>query len=1232
MIKYNYFLRLMIVLLIMTIHHHNAQCQHSIARIWNEVHLECIRNAYAKPTVHARHLHHMGVVMYDAWAAYDSVARPYMLGRTVGGYYTPFDCLPPVNPDEIDAARDMAINHAAYTYLMDRYTIPAEVPPNNINYLIELIYGTCVELGYNPNNVGTDYQSGDPAQLGNYIGTHMLAYGLVDGSNQQGVPPNFTPYGNQVYQPSNFTLDPVTDSGNPGAENPNGWQPMSLEVCTDQAGNPVPCPSSNGVPALTAEWGNVVPFSLTECQRTYFDRAGHQWPIYLDPGEPPYLQDTTYLPDSILGPNINLFKFGFVNTLMWHHFHNNFTGQTIDTSPAHMGNLNLVPNPSSVGEIGAEDLPSTVEEFYSWYNLFTGELNVPSGYSVNPITNQPYATQEVPMADFSRATAQYWADGPRSETPPGHWFKLFNEVTDELPDQKYWRGNVNEPLTDLAWDVKSYFTLGGAVHDAAIACWSAKGAYDYTRPIFAIRLMADSGQCTNPALPNYHIHGLPLIDGYIELVTQADIDNPDLYFGPSDLNEIKIHTWLGPYGVGLDNGQWQGTLQDSAGWKLAKDWWTYQVATFVTPPFPGYYSGHSTYSRTAAEVLTQITGSEYFPGGLHEYVVDTLYADTSHLPSQPVHLQWAKYRDAADQCSLSRIFGGLHPPQDDIPGRKVGLIIGNQVVDFAESFMHANVPQLAFLHVNPISETATAADLQATVVFDQPMNTDVTPDLIITPAAAANNMLIATGTWLSPTEYQTVLTVLDTSNYSANIDIHMEAAVPDSLLLFGECPIDTLNVAPTNCLPVNIDIDAPTCITSMQPMFIADAEVNGLYNVHVEFSENMDTSSFNFEALLNNPTFNETFTWNNSVWISENSLELNFTIVDSNTDTTFLWSSLLLGADAAGNALAGCAISQVFEVDTYNPTAAAIVAAPDMIIADNDVLSGNYFTLTFSFDDEMDISIFPSIVFENDDPTLQTLSIDSSLSAWTSEFVFTAVYSLTDNNIELDDIVATISGVTDIHQNALTGTGVFIHPFAVDTRNPVIIELELSTDTLNLTNCDNGLDLTIIYDEAMSSDIQPTITLSAGTPPLTPVGEGSWNADLTEFTQSYSCTGITDSIQGIDITIAGNATDLFGNLSSDTLFSNQLDIDNNTRVSEIDTDDILVYPVPIAGGQSFHVKSPIDLISRITVYDAVGKLIFSTQPSATTAVVDTPMWSSGVYTLRIETTRNEFIKPILAID
>jgi hypothetical protein len=56
-------------------------------------------------------------------------------------------------------------------------------------------------------------------------------------------------------------------------------------------------------------------------------------------------------------------------------------------------------------------------------------------------------------------------------------------------------------------------------------------------------------------------------------------------------------------------------------------------------------------------------------------------------PSINMTLQWATYRDASDQCSLSRIWGGIHPPADDIPGRIIGEKIGKSSFDFVQSLL-----------------------------------------------------------------------------------------------------------------------------------------------------------------------------------------------------------------------------------------------------------------------------------------------------------------------------------------------------------------------------------------------------------------------------------------------------------------------------------------------------------------------------------------------------------------
>ena len=50
-----------------------------------------------------------------------------------------------------------------------------------------------------------------------------------------------------------------------------------------------------------------------------------------------------------------------------------------------------------------------------------------------------------------------------------------------------------------------------------------------------------------------------------------------------------------------------------------------------------------------------------------------------------------RVRDAADQCSLSRIWGGIHPPVDDIPGRLIGIEVGCDAFALAEAHFAGTV-------------------------------------------------------------------------------------------------------------------------------------------------------------------------------------------------------------------------------------------------------------------------------------------------------------------------------------------------------------------------------------------------------------------------------------------------------------------------------------------------------------------------------------------------------------
>jgi hypothetical protein len=106
----------------------------------------------------------------------------------------------------------------------------------------------------------------------------------------------------------------------------------------------------------------------------------------------------------------------------------------------------------------------------------------------------------------------------------------------------------------------------------------------------------------------------------------------------------------------------------------------------VTPAFPGFTSGHSTFSRSAAEVLTDLNGSPYFPGGLGEFVATAHeYLTFEDGPSVDVHLQWGTYFDAADQAGQSRLWGGIHIAADDFVGRRTGSQVGLWAVAHART-------------------------------------------------------------------------------------------------------------------------------------------------------------------------------------------------------------------------------------------------------------------------------------------------------------------------------------------------------------------------------------------------------------------------------------------------------------------------------------------------------------------------------------------------------------------
>ena len=186
----------------------------------------------------------------------------------------------------------------------------------------------------------------------------------------------------------------------------------------------------------------------------------------------------------------------------------------------------------------------------------------------------------------------------------------------------------------LDQDVKLFFAIAVVVFDAFISCWETKRFYDSARPYALVRWFYQGRDVT----------------GYL---------GPCKGFGP------------------VPAGEWR----------------PYSPSTFVTPPFPGYTSGHATASGAASKMLELFTGSDRFEcvglrkaGELTE--LDCSVPQMQARGGKPalelkddrqVRLQLPTFSATAEMAALSRMLGGYHIATDN----NVGLAIGRKIADYS---------------------------------------------------------------------------------------------------------------------------------------------------------------------------------------------------------------------------------------------------------------------------------------------------------------------------------------------------------------------------------------------------------------------------------------------------------------------------------------------------------------------------------------------------------------------
>jgi hypothetical protein len=1057
----------------------------SVAREWNEVVLEAIRNDFARPTVHSRNLFHSSILLYDSWAIYDDEADTYFLGKTLGEFECIFDGIS--EPENIQDAQEEAMSYAAYRLILYRFA-DSPLSGETVFYANQLMQN----LGFITSVVSTDYSDGNPAHLGNYLAEQMIAYGDTDGSNES------DDYGNLVYETVNEPLN-MSDLGNPLMTDPNRWQQLTIEGAIDQSGNAV----ESTLPFLGPEWGNVAPFAMTEEDVTIVERDGINWKVYHDPGMPPLLE---------LGSGEGLesnWKWGHVMVSVWQSHHDSNDETLVDISPASLGN-----NPV---------LPASFDDYDTFYNFSEGG-DQSQGYAINPATGAPYAEQLVKRADYARVLAEFWADGPDSETPPGHWFKILNTVSEHPLLEKRWNGQ-GPVLSDLEWDVKTYFTLGGGMHDSAISAWSVKGLYDYSRPVSAIRYMAEKGQCSDEALPNFHPDGLPLLAGFVEMVELGD---PLAGENDEFVGEVKLYTWKGPDYI-------NNPFLDEAGvdWILAKKFFPYQRATFVTPPFAGYVSGHSTFSRCAAELMTLMTGDAFFPGGMSEFLAEqNQFLVFEQGPSTDILLEWATYRDASDQCSLSRIWGGIHPPADDIPGRMIGMELGPEVFTFAESYFSTNAPRVDVVtsSIDVINDDDDESTLVLNVIYEEEMNQAIEPQIAYTfDDPTENSLTLVSSEWIDGMNYQITYSIADVNETFYQVFLQVSGAedidgfVQSTYIEDYVFALDTENPSSTPTVEAALAND--------------ETAVNGTFGISIVYNENMLQTTEPIIMLVGadiegSLVLNETL----SEWTDGENYNAVFDVIDANAEIVDVAVDISGAVDQAGNLQVPILLENAFTVDTQNPQSTTTVLANI-----TDFNTGPVYEITLEFSEPMDPSFIPSITFSGDDPLLNTMTAIDEIGTWINETSFVAGFNTVDANETLTGIEVDISNAFDMNENPMndfSSNDLFI----VDTENPMVTVFDLE-DTA-ISDVDAGpYSITVSFSEPMDTSVDPDLIFTgediSGT--LVPTADSEWLNDLT-YEAVFNVIDENIELNGIGVNIL-NSIDANGNLQMGYTDENVLTID-----------------------------------------------------------------------------------------
>ncbi|MFY0686035.1 MAG: hypothetical protein JXQ90_02665, partial [Cyclobacteriaceae bacterium] len=359
-------------------------------------------------------------------------------------------------------------------------------------------------------------------------------------------------------------------------------------------------------------------------------------------------------------------------------------------------------------------------------------------------------------------------------------------------------------------------------------------------------------------------------------------------------------------------------------------------------------------------------------------------------------------------------------------------------------------------------------------------------------------------------------------------------ALLDSLIA-DSIYIDTRNPA-ISSLTFNIDT-------------ISDSDVSSQFIITAVYTEKMDRTINPIIEFQQEDTAGLIF--NSSLWIDESTHAFHYDLIDRDTTIWDIDVKVKSARDTVGNIQLVFDSLDAFNIDTKNPEVSQIIVSIDTL---DDANAGGAFLITTIFDEHMDRSIYPQVSFPNEDTT----GLDSLSSIWVDEMTYRTIYNFTDADTSIWDIDVRVSGGQDSIGN-IQIIGDSTDAFNIDSENPIVIEIEVSHDTISDSDEANQFIVSVTYSEPMDRSVSPTISYPFGESPLagTPSlisASGRWSSNRN-YILTYEIEDADTTIWDIDINISA-AKDSTGNvqIQKDSLDLFSIDTQNPIVTIVIDND------------------------------------------------------------------------------